>query len=46
MLNKSEEVITLPNIKEISSYENHFNSTIQNQKIVLPPYSFDIYTKQ
>ena len=46
MLNKSEKVITLPNIKEISSYENHFNSTIQNEQIVLPPYSFDIYTKK
>ena len=46
MLNKSKKAITLPQIKEIRSYENHFNSTTQNKQIVLPPYSFDIYTKQ
>ena len=46
MLNKSKKAMTLPQIKEISSYENHFNSTTQNKQIVLPPYSFDVYTKQ
>ena len=46
MFNKSEKAITLPKLEEINSYKNHFNSTIQNEQIVLPPYSFDIYTKK
>ena len=46
MFNKSEKTITLPNLEEINSYKNHFNSTTQNERIILPPYSFDIYTKQ
>ena len=46
MFNKSGKTITIPSIKEINSFESHFNSTNQNEQIVLPPYSFDIYTKQ
>ena len=46
MFNKSEKAITLSNLEEINSYKNHFNSTNLNEQIVLPPYSFDIYTRQ
>ena len=46
MFNKSEKAITLPNLEKINSYKNHFNSTTLNEQIILPPYSFDIYTKQ
>ena len=46
MFNKSKKAITLPKFEEINSYKNHFNSTTLNKQIVLPPYSFDIYTKQ
>ncbi|MEC8610759.1 MAG: alpha-amylase family glycosyl hydrolase [Bacteroidota bacterium] len=46
MFNKSDKAITLPNIQDINSFKNHFNSITKNQEIVLPPYSFDIYTKQ
>ena len=46
MFNKSEKAITLPKLEEINSYKNHFNSTTLNEQIILPPYSFDIYTKQ
>ncbi len=46
MFNKSEKAIKLPNLEEINSYKNHFNSITLDEEIVLPPYSFDIYTKQ
>ena len=46
MFNKSDKTITLPDIYGINYFKNHFNSTTQNNQIVLSPYSFDIYTKQ
>lgn len=46
MLNKSDKAKPIPNIEGISLYKNHFNSMSLDEQIVLPPYSFDIYTKQ
>lgn len=43
--NKDQKPITIYLDRDLSAYKTHFTSTIINDSITLPPYSFEILTK-